>query len=358
MADPGTLNRRIRILLVDDSAVYRGFWGRIIQGQPDLEVVTAVNNGLRAIEVVTAQPIDVVVLDVEMPEMDGLTALPKILKARPGVKVVIASSLSKLGSKTALEALALGASDYVAKPTSLADGASALQVGDGLLAKIRAICGKTLAPPRLSISDFKTSKLPSLSVLPKLIVIGSSTGGPTALETLLKALPRSVTQPILIVQHMPQFFTSMLAERLTRECGRPAYEAKASDTVQSGCIYIAPGGHHMTVSRIGSLAKLALNDEPPEHFCRPAGDPLFRSAAAAYGRELLSIVLTGMGEDGRLGSLAVNDSGGKVIAQDEESSVVWGMPGAVAKSGAAHWVLPLTEIASQIEKICVIGVHS
>jgi two-component system chemotaxis response regulator CheB len=154
---------------------------------------------------------------------------------------------------------------------------------------------------------------------------------------------------------MPNFFTSMLAERLGRQTGRPTFEGKAGDLVQAGTIYIAPGGKHMTVSRKGAVATLALNEEPPEHFCRPAVDPLFRSAAQAFGRELLSVVLTGMGEDGRIGSIAVNEAGGKVIAQDEESSVVWGMPGAVAKSGAAHWVLPLTEIAGQIDKICSLG---
>jgi len=172
---------------------------------------------------------------------------------------------------------------------------------------------------------------------------------------LLTAIPKTVSQPILIVQHMPHFFTSMLAERLARECGRPASEAKAGDVVQPGSIYIAPGGRHMTVVRKGGLVSLALNDEPPEHFCRPAVDPLFKSAAAAFGRELLSIVLTGMGEDGKIGSTFVNQAGGKVIAQDEESSVVWGMPGAVAKAGVAHWVLPLTEIATQVEKVCVLG---
>lgn len=333
---------RIRVLIVDDSAVVRGLISRQLEIEPDVEVVaTAADGSIAVREAARLQP-DVVVLDVEMPVMDGLSALPELLRVRPGLKVVMASTLTLRNADVSLKALRLGAVDYVSKPqTGLS---SAEDFRRELVEKIR-LHGR---PQRA-----RTSALPSASfvraasasrpVTPQVLAIGSSTGGPPALMTVFEHLG-PVRQPILVTQHMPATFTAMLAEHLTRAGGKPAAEAKDGEPVSPGRVYVAPGGWHMTVEREGSTPVIRLNQEPPEHFCRPAVDPMLRSLASVYGPGVTACILTGMGGDGGAGCEAVARAGGRFIAQDEATSVVWGMPAAAARTGLAERVLPLAEI--------------
>lgn len=338
-----SLQRRIRVLIVDDSAVVRGLISRQLEGEPDVEVVaTAADGSIAVREVGRLQP-DVVVLDIEMPVMDGLAALPEILKARPGVKVVMASTLTLRNADVSLKALRLGAVDYVPKPqTGLS---SADDFRRELLEKVR-LHGR----PRVTVSAspaapaFVPRIAPSgRTATPQVLAIGSSTGGPPALMTVFEHLG-SVRQPIFVTQHMPATFTAMLAEHLTRAAGRPAAEAKDGEPVAPGRIYVAPGGWHMTVERESPAPVIRLNQEPPEHFCRPAVDPMLRSLARVYGAGVTACILTGMGSDGGTGCEAVARAGGRFVAQDEATSVVWGMPAAAAKTGLAEKILPLPEI--------------
>jgi len=356
----------IRILLTDDSAVVRGALRQIIESAPDLKVVATAPNGKRALEVLDQNEVDVVLLDIEMPEMDGLATLPLILQRFPRVRVIMASSLTQQGATITMQALALGAVDYISKPSARAGSAALAGLSGEIIEKIRAIGGAAKRGRIAGLTPVKRVAapiaVPRISVLgghggdntPKVIAIASSTGGPNALVHVLKQLPRDLPLPILITQHMPPLFTTLLAQRLQRETGRPCSEAVDGAPILGGHTYLAPGDKHFVLQTREGKPYAKLTNDPPENHCRPAADPMLRSISAAYGASVLTVVLTGMGEDGRRGCETVRQNGGRVIAQDEATSVVWGMPGAVVHAGLAEWVLPLGEIAQKLSTLCLV----
>ncbi len=358
----------IRVLIVDDSAVVRGLLSRLVAEQPDLEVAATAANGQMALNAIAAGNVDVVVLDIERPVMDGLSALPRLLAADPELRIIIASTLSTPGAAVTMRALAAGASDYVAKPSASRGitqaGSANSDFRRDLLTKIRSLgeAGRRrrrriVSPAAAATSPAAKPSAPGIvlrplrAVRPEVIVIGSSTGGPQALSTLILGLGRDVAQPLLIVQHMPPTFTTILAEHLARVSGRPCAEAADGEPIQPGRMYVAPGDHHMLVEADGRRRLIRINREAPENFCRPAVDVLFRSAARVYGGETLAVVLTGIGADGTRGGRDIVEADGALLAQDEASSVVWGMPGSVARAGLSSAVLPLPALARQINQI-------
>ena len=360
-----------RVMVVDDSAVIRGLLTRHLESDPAIKVVTSASNGEAALSALKRHDVEIIVLDIEMPVMDGMTALPLLLKAKPGIKVIMASTLTRQNADISLRAMANGASDYVAKPTSTSELHSTDDFKRELIEKIKAVAQAarsakgTEAAPRKPAEEGAVSPCKSLSPTgplqlrpapqtpPEVIAIGSSTGGPPALFTLLGDLCTDISLPILITQHMPATFTGLLAEHITRACKATAVEAKDGDAIAPGRIYVAPGNFHMTVARDSTHNVIRIIDGEPENFCKPAVDPMLRSMASIYGSRLLVVMLTGMGHDGRDGSKVVTSAGGSVIAQDEATSVVWGMPGAVATAGLCSAVLPLKEIAPYVRKLAL-----
>ena len=332
----------VRVMVVDDSAIVRGLIGRQLQLDPNVKVVASAANGEIALRELARQDVDVVVLDIEMPVLDGIAALPRMLEMKPGVKVVMASSLTRRNAEISLKALQLGASDYIAKPEAGLGGAEEFQ--RELLEKVLALGRPKAAIVRAPVAPQGPSTRRSPFVRPSVLGIGSSTGGPPALVKLFEAMAGAVEQPILLTQHMPATFTALLAEQLTRAGKRPCAEAVDGEPIIPGRCYVAPGGWHMLAASDKGRPIIRLNQEPPENFCRPAVDPMFRSLVAVYGPAVLGIILTGMGSDGAKGCVAVSEAGGRFIVQDEASSVVWGMPGAAAGTGLAERVLPLAEI--------------
>ena len=355
----------IRVLIVDDSAVVRGALGRILDGAGDITVVTTAPNGQLALDALKHCEVDVVLLDIEMPVMDGISTLPRILAAHPSVRVIMASSLTQQGAAITMQALALGAADYIAKPSARVGAVGLASVAGEIVAKVRAIGqarragnGVPAQPvrpaPRAAHASILVTSPESVSA-PRVLAIAASTGGPNALAEVLAGLPRDYGLPTIITQHMPPVFTALLAQRLQRDTGRECVEARDGEAVRSGCTYIAQGDYHLIVQTHEGQPILRLQQSPPENHCRPAADPMFRSIAAVYGASTLAVVLTGMGEDGRRGCEAIRDRGGRIIAQDEATSVVWGMPGAVTQAGLARWVLPLPDIASRIASLSLAG---
>lgn len=341
-----------RVLVVDDSAIVRGVITNLIEREPDIRVVGSASNGAMAVNVLTRCNADVIVLDIEMPVMDGLSALPKLLAVKPRVKIIMASTLTQRGAEISLKALAAGAADYVAKPAS-ATGRGSDDFRRELVAKIRALAFAKREPtsPRPAIVPraLVPAAAPAIAVRPQAIAIASSTGGPQALFRLMPHLA-GVKLPIFITQHMPPTFTAILAEHVARQSGRPTEEAKDGATVEGGKTYIAPGDHHLVIEAADGKQRMRLTRTPPENFCRPSADPMLRSLAAAYAGRLICVVLTGMGQDGLAGCQALVAAGGAVVAQDEATSVVWGMPGAVANAGICSAVLPLDEIGPFIRR--------
>ena len=360
----------IRVMVVDDSAVIRGLLSRALEADSAIEVVSSVGNGQLAVNAISRQPIDVVVLDIEMPVMDGLTALPKLIEASPATKVVMASTLTKRNADISIRAMAAGAADYVTKPTSTRDINAADSFKDELLRKVRALgraarqgsglaVGRSQRPfsadrGRAVVAAGRSSvtlrSMPA-NFGPKVIAIGSSTGGPQALFKVLGYLSSGIKQPILITQHMPATFTAILAEHITRQCGLTATEGRDGEPLVGGHCYVAPGDYHMVVEPRNGEPVIRLNQKPPENFCRPAVDVMLRSIVQTYGRNVLSVILTGMGQDGMKGCQAAAAAGGVIVAQDEATSVVWGMPGAAAQAGVCNSVLPLAEIGPHLRKI-------
>jgi len=350
-----TEDGRVRVLVCDDSAVIRGLVTRMLESDPGLSVVARAANGRDAVEAARHTRPDVCVLDVEMPVMDGLAALPELLRIDPQLKIVMASTLTTRGADIAMRALRLGAADYVPKPSSMAEIAGEAQFRDELVAKVKGLGRQRhrlkgtaprqgpLPPPPPRPLRRQAQPLP-----PSVVAIGASTGGPQALFTLFAGLGRNIPVPILVTQHMPATFTAILAEHLDRIGGPPCAEAKDGEAPLPGRAYLAPGDTHLTVAQEPGGVRIRLSKAPPENFCRPAVDPMLRSAATAYGGRVLVVMLTGMGQDGMKGAEAVVAAGGRVIAQDEASSVVWGMPGAVCHAGLADLVLPLPEIAAAV----------
>ncbi|HEY8311740.1 MAG TPA: chemotaxis-specific protein-glutamate methyltransferase CheB [Gemmatimonadaceae bacterium] len=346
----------IRVLIVDDSAVVRGVLGRIVDEQDDMRVATTAMNGRDALDALRLQEIDVVLLDIEMPVMDGLTALPLIVQRYPRARVLVTSSLTQESANVTMRALALGAVDYVYKPSTRGGGifgveAAATQV----VAKIRAVAGPgTAGTATTPINGTRHVQPPSGDFEPQVLALAASTGGPNALAIVVSGLPRDFPLPVLVTQHMPPIFTTMFAQRLARESSLPCDEAHDGEALQPGRIYVAPGDHHLTVIG-GGLTRspaLRITSDPPEHHCRPAADPMFRTAAQAFPNGVLAVVLTGMGDDGRRGCQAVAASGGRVIVQDETTSVVWGMPGSVVASGIPCSILPLRSISTHVASLC------
>jgi two-component system chemotaxis response regulator CheB len=364
-------------MIVDDSAVIRGLITRSLEADPQVQVVASVADGRMAINALGRHDVEIVVLDVEMPVMDGLTALPQLIAKQPDLKVIMASTLTRRNADISLRALQAGAADYLAKPTSTGL-ANATDFKGDLLAKVKALgearrraAGRALPTrmrigtatdqpvrseaPRRAIQAPRPIVLRTAAIEPfDALAIGSSTGGPQALFELLAAIRGTVARPIFITQHMPATFTTILAEHIARSTRWPAAEAIDGEAVRAGRVYVAPGDFHMVVEGGSAGEKvLRLNRAPAENFCRPSVDPMLRSLAQAYGRRLLCIILTGMGSDGRKGGEAVVAAGGSVVAQDETTSVVWGMPGAVANAGLCSAVLPLAEIGPFICKLAM-----
>ena len=349
-------SKAISVLLVDDSAVVRGLLTRWLEAEPGITVVAKAIDGVQGVRLVEQHKPDVVVLDIEMPRMDGLTALPQILKVSPKSKVVMASTLTHRNADITLKALSAGASDYTPKPDS-GGLANAEDFRKTLIEKIRVLGSSSPAKTtgfrpksRAPVARAKKPQPVSFSV-PQAIVIGSSTGGPQALRDLISIIGPRVNIPIFITQHMPKTFTVVLAEHLSRTARKKVVEGCDGMPVKPGGIYLAPGDFHMTVRKAGMGTVIGLNQKPPENYCRPSVNPLFRSAAKVYANKALAIMLTGMGQDGLEGTQSLHDAGNRVIAQDEASSVVWGMPGAIANAGLAHEILPITKIGPKVLQI-------
>jgi two-component system chemotaxis response regulator CheB len=355
-------------MIVDDSAVIRGLLTKTVEADAEIKVVSTVGNGQAAIDALKRADIDVVVLDIEMPVMDGLTALPKLMAAKPGVQVIMASTLSLKGAAVSMKAMSLGAADYLPKPTTTTGINNATDFKRDLIEKVKnwgAVSRRKRGLPRASAAPVDANAAPPApkklypgpvtlrnSTIGRVdcLAIGSSTGGPQALFALFRALGRVDRMPVFVTQHMPATFTTILAEHLAQAAGMPAAEAKDGEPVVAGRIYVAPGDFHMTVETQGIAMVVRLNKNPPENFCRPAVDPMLRSIAKAYGARTLFVMLTGMGQDGLRGARDLVAAGGTVIAQDEATSVVWGMPGAVATAGLCSAVLPLPEIGAYVKK--------
>jgi two-component system chemotaxis response regulator CheB len=346
--------RPIRVMIVDDSAVVRGLVARWIEEEPGLEVVARHANGKYAVEDVARSAPDIILLDVEMPVMDGLEALPLLLRARPDVRVLMVSTLTKRNAEISFKALALGALDYVPKPETNREITTLPDFREEVIRKVKALGAprRRAAPAAEAGHAVVPFKQRAFSLVPpRVIAVGSSTGGPQALTGLFETLSPSLDRiPVLIAQHMPPMFTTILAERLARATGRESKEGVDGEALRPGTIYVAPGNHHMTV-RPSTPPQLSITKGPLVNFCRPAVDPLFTSVAAAFGPAALGVVLTGMGQDGAAGVRAIADAGGSVIAQDEASSVVWGMPGAAGTTDACAALLPPREIANTAAKL-------
>lgn len=346
----------IRVMIVEDSVVIRGMLSRWVAADPAMTLAGTAANGRIAVDTIKSTNPDVIILDIEMPEMDGITALPLLVKACPRAKIIMASTLTRRNAEISIKALTLGAADYVPKPTAVgASGASEAFKRD-LFEKIVALGRPRRAPPApgkpaAPSASFKLR--PASSVRPLILAIGSSTGGPQALAQVVTAIAPRLNVPVVITQHMPATFTAILAETLSRQSGLKCTEGAEGMMLEPGRVYVAPGDYHMLLKARGG--PLTLTQTPPENFCRPAVDPMFRSVAAAYGPATLAVVLTGMGADGREGARVIANAGGTILAQDEATSVVWGMPAAVAQADLASAVLPLTSVAPAVRKYLGLG---
>lgn len=386
-------SKAIRVMVVDDSAVIRGLFTRTLESNPEIEVVASVPNGELAVRKLDTITVDVIVLDIEMPIMDGITALPLLLQKDPLVKVIIASTLSTKNAVVTFQALEKGAAECLSKPSTTRELSSAEDFRRDLLAKTLSL-GKAVQQVRnpsvksapvkkteplktpanhhetapineaervsayhankpiyvdINEHDFSLKKETRVRK-PSVLAIGSSTGGPQALFKVLKHL-KGVKQPIFITQHMPETFTTILAQHIERETGLVCKEGVENEIIIAGRAYLAPGGYHMCVERDGVDVRIKLNKDAPENYCRPAVDPMLRSLHKVYGTEILTTILTGMGYDGQKASKTLSDAGAMVLAQDEETSVVWGMPGAVAKLGICFDVLPIDKIGERVRRI-------
>jgi two-component system chemotaxis response regulator CheB len=366
----------LRVMVVDDSVVIRGLISRWIDSEPDMVVAGSLRTGLDAVNQLERINPDVALLDIEMPVLDGISALPQLLAKKRNLIIIMASTLTRRNAEISFKALSLGASDYIPKPESTRELTAAETFRHDLIQKIRHLGAKlrpaapcSLSPslaPSLPASD--RSREPSArpapaaqpqlirrafgTTMPRVLLIGSSTGGPQALMALVADIGSVIDRfPVLITQHMPPTFTTILAEHLARSSRRPAHEAVDGEIVKAGQIYLAPGGRHMRVVRHGADAMIALDDGPAVNFCKPAVDPLFSSAIDVWQGSIMSVILTGMGSDGMRGGKDIVAAGGSVIAQDEATSVVWGMPGAAANAGICAAILPLNQIAPKLVRL-------
>jgi two-component system chemotaxis response regulator CheB len=366
-APTSTRQEKLRVMVVDDSVVIRGMISRWISAEPDMEVAASLRTGLDAVNQIERINPDVAVLDIEMPELDGISALPQLLAKKRDLIIIMASTLTRRNAEISFKALSLGASDYIPKPESTREAAAAETFHHDLIQKIRHLGAKvrrtaspSIAPAREAavrpapapVAQAQLMRRPFSMLAPRVLLIGSSTGGPQALMSLVTEIGPVIDRfPVLITQHMPPTFTTILAEHLARSSRRPAREAVDGEIVKAGQIYLAPGGRHMRVVRHGADAAIALDDGPPVNFCKPAVDPLFTSAIDVWQGGILSVILTGMGSDGMRGGKDIVAAGGSVIAQDEATSVVWGMPGAAANAGICAAILPLNQIAPKLVRM-------
>lgn len=360
---------KIRVLVVDDVAMVRRLVVDALSIDPEIQVVGTAGNGREALERIPEVLPDLLVLDYEMPEMDGLETLIEVKKAYPAIRVIIFSSHTRHGAKLTLDALWHGADDYV--PKSPADNLTAATqlIRAQLIPKIKGLCATTgngsaeaagaSRPPSDPADETRAGARRSVltQTRAEIVAIGASTGGPKALARLLEGLPSNFAVPIVIVQHMPPIFTRLLAERLGTRTQLQCSEAIEGAAVAPRTIWIAPGDQHMTIERERGGVRIRLTNDPPVHSCRPAVDPLFLSVADAYGSSALGIILTGMGHDGYKGCERIRDAGGAILVQDEASSVVWGMPGIVARAGIADRIVPLEEMAAEIVHRASVGVR-
>jgi len=371
---------RLRVMIVDDAIVVRGLFARWIEAEPDLELIASLRNGREAVDAIDRVKPDVVVLDVDMPELDGISALPQLLSKRPGVTVIMASTLTRRNAEISLRALALGATDYITKPSSQSEINAASDFHRDLIEKIRCLGRRAqkpamapaplaeplthiLAPPLVPqvvpaakpvhLAQHGPISLRAMPLTaPRVILIGASTGGPQALNKVLTNIDNVIAQvPVLITQHMPPTFTAILAEHLSRLTRRPVQEAVHGEEIAAGRIYMAPGGRHMSVTQKNGVPVIEIGNGAPINFCKPAVDPLFTSAAQLWGSRALAVVLTGMGHDGLAGAHDIVNAGGHVVAQDEATSVVWGMPGQVALAGLCSAVLPIDDIGPKLSRL-------
>ena len=364
------ISRRIRVMLVDDAVVVRGLFARWVEAEPDLEVVATLRTGRDAVNQLERVDPDVVVLDVDMPELDGIAALPLLLEKKRDLVVIMASTLTRRNAEISLRALSLGAADYIPKPGSNREVTASTAFRRDLIEKIRQLglrakrlrhgikarvsrpakSAPSIVPATEETAPLRLRQMPLTP--PRVLVIGASTGGPQALNRLVVQMDAVIQRaPVLITQHMPPTFTAVLAEHLARVSKFPVREAIDGEEVNAGAIYLAPGGKHLKVERRDGTAVIAIDDGPMVNFCKPAVDPLFASAAQVWGSKVLALVLTGMGSDGLAGAKEIVAAGGHVIAQDEETSVVWGMPGQVTNAGLCSAVLPLPEIGGRITRL-------
>ncbi|HZU27091.1 MAG TPA: chemotaxis response regulator protein-glutamate methylesterase [Bryobacteraceae bacterium] len=345
--------RRVRLLIVDDSSSMRNLLTRVLHEESWIEVVGTASDGEDALRRVAELRPDVITLDVEMPHLNGLEALRRIRKSWPSIVVIMLSSLTETGAAATIDALMNGANDYVSKtpPPGCTDAPQA-RLRRELVTRIRQFFSAP-EPVRVAVSPLPPaviSAAPRSKGKRRVVAIGVSTGGPTALNDVIPVLPANLTLPVLVVQHMPAMFTRILAERLDSASRLSVCEGADGMPVEAGHVYIAPGGFHMTVRSRGGRECIALDESAPEHSCRPAVDPMLRSVNAVYGKSAIGVILTGMGQDGLLGCQLLKKTGACIIAQDERSSVVWGMPGAVARAGIADAVLDIKSVVPEILK--------
>ncbi len=345
-----------RVMICDDSAVIRAAIAGILRAAPGIEVVARVSHGQAALDALHLHEVDVVVLDIEMPVMDGMTALPLLLAASPGLAVIMASTLTTRGAEISLRALRLGAADTLSKP-SAAGLAEDKRFADELVAKVLGLA-RMRRPRPACVAPGSSAGIvlrPMPAALPGLLAVGSSTGGPNALFTLVQSLRPGLPVPVLVTQHMPAAFVTILARHIDQLGVLPCKVAEDGEPVLPGRILLAPGERHLTVRRRGRQLLVQLSDAPAEQFCRPSVDPMLRSASDAMEGRVLVAMLTGMGQDGLAGTRRVVEAGGSAVAQDEATSVVWGMPGAVAKAGLASAVLPLPRMGARL--MAMLGLH-
>jgi two-component system, chemotaxis family, protein-glutamate methylesterase/glutaminase len=348
--------KKIKVMVVDDSAVVRRLLTTIIAEDPELEVTGVAHNGRIALKMLETTEPDLITLDIEMPEMDGLEALVEIRKRFRRLPVIMFSTMTERGASATMEALARGANDYVTKPANVGSVTAAMDaVRTQLIPRIKAFCrptspaptsdGLTVQPTGLVVN--RVAKVARADQV-DLVAIGASTGGPTALASIVGALPADLPVPVVITQHMPPVFTRYLSKRLDASSAIDVREAEEGDVLRPGLVLIAPGDYHMTFRGTDAGTVVVLDQGPQVNFCRPSVDVMMASIAKTFQGRVLSVILTGMGSDGRDGCATLRDLGAEVIAQDQATSVVWGMPGAIVTSGLADQVLALDDIGAAI----------
>lgn len=352
-------NDQINVALIDDSSVIRGALARILETDKKIKIVASLANGEMAVSYAKVNKPDVMVLDIEMPVMDGLTALPQIIKHSPDTKVIMFSALTAEGADATIKAMALGAVECIVKPQSSQDTSPGSEFHTYITSLIktlgRAKAASTLTPNNKVVEKKNYNTAPTANRAqvfqhPEILAIGSSTGGPQALFNFFKGLG-SVNVPVIVTQHMPATFTKILAEHITQKAAMPAYEGEDGMVIEKGKIYVAPGGKHMTFKKNNGQTVIKLDDGEPENFCKPAVDTMMRSIIDIHHNKILCVILTGMGHDGLAGARQLHQLGGRIIAQDKETSVVWGMPGAVAEDGICNEVLPIDDIGQKVKQI-------